>query len=163
MRYIAPERQAISWDSIIAEETEYIEVGCVNCDMVLGGDEIRKSDIASMGYHEAIAKFIGFHLCSRCQPEFMLVVKVEAIPTPEELLNLETVQNVNLAPDWVKSILVHRKAVDYVQSILPDEQRLHPKGSEGTVEDRGWIQPPTLQGCQSRSEFVVKQYQSRGY
>lgn len=150
MRYIAPERQAISWDSIIAEETEYIEVGCVNCDMVLGGDEIRKSDIASMGYHEAIAKFIGFHLCSRCQPEFMLVVKVEAIPTEEEL--------VNLAPDWVKSILVHRKAFDYVQSILPPEQRLHPKGGQ-TIEDRGHAGEPL---CLGRPEFVAKQHRANG-
>ena len=142
MLYIAPERQLISWDSIIAEETEYIEVGCVNCDMVLGGDEILKSDIASMGYQEAVAKFIGFHLCSMCKPAFKLVVTVEATPIT--------------APDWAKDIIARRKAPQYVQSILPQEDRITPRGTEGTVDDRGWIQPPTLQGCQTRAEYIAR-------
>ena len=72
------------------------------------------------------------------------------------------------APAWVMDIIAKRKpnveagmrAANYVKSL---EERIIPQGSEGTVDDRGWIQPPTLQGCQSRSEFVVKQYQSRGY
>ena len=72
------------------------------------------------------------------------------------------------APAWVMDIVAKRKpnveagmrAANYVKSL---EERIIPQGSEGTVDDRGWIQPPTLQGCQSRSEFVVKQYKSRGY
>ena len=141
MLYIAPERQLISWDSIIAEETEYIEVGCVNCDMVLGGDEILKSDIASMGYQEAIAKFIGFHLCSMCKPAFKLVVTVEATPIT--------------APDWAKDIIARRKDSHLARTSLP-EDRITPIGTEGTVDDRGWIQPPTLQGCQSRAEYIAR-------
>ena len=141
MLYIAPERQLISWDSIIAEETEYIEVGCVNCDMVLGGDEILKSDIASMGYQEAIAKFIGFHLCSMCKPAFKLVVTVEATPIT--------------APDWAKDIIARRKDSHLARTSLP-EDRITPIGTEGTVDDRGWIQPPTLQGCQTRAEYIAR-------